>query len=90
MYFLNDETYKRNRLYGGGALEHSYSSTYALQAKPAYMFMLRDIIAHEFMHILTPLNLRSEASIPLISIIQNQALKISTFGYTKVLPNGCR
>ena len=60
MYFLNDETYKRNRLYGGGALEHSYSSTYALQAKPAYMFMLRDIIAHEFMHILTPLNLRSE------------------------------
>ena len=60
MYFLNDETYKRNGLHGGGALEHSYSSTYAFQAKPEYMFMLRDVIAHEFMHILTPLNLRSE------------------------------
>jgi predicted metalloprotease with PDZ domain len=60
MYFLNDETYKRNGLHGGGALEHSYSSTYAFQAKPEFMFMLRDVIAHEFMHILTPLNLRSE------------------------------
>jgi len=59
MYFLNDETYKRNGLHGGGALEHSYSSTYAFQAKPEFMFMLRDVIAHEFMHILTPLNLRS-------------------------------
>jgi predicted metalloprotease with PDZ domain len=60
MYFLNDDTYKRNGLHGGGALEHSYSSTYAFQAKPEFMFMLRDVIAHEFMHILTPLNLRSE------------------------------
>ena len=60
MYFLNNETYKRNGLHGGGALEHSYSSTYAFQAKPEFMFMLRDVIAHEFMHILTPLNLRSE------------------------------
>jgi predicted metalloprotease with PDZ domain len=60
MYFLNDETYKRNGLHGGGALEHSYSSTYSFQAKPEFLFMLRDVIAHEFMHILTPLNLRSE------------------------------
>ncbi|MEE9450376.1 MAG: hypothetical protein V3V72_10030, partial [Ignavibacteriaceae bacterium] len=60
MYFLDDETYKRNGLHGGGALEHSYSSTYALPAKPEFLFMLRDAMAHEFMHILTPLNLRSE------------------------------
>jgi len=60
MYFLNDETYKRNGMHGGGALEHSYSSTYAFQAKPEFLFLLRDVIAHEFMHILTPLNLRSE------------------------------
>jgi len=59
MYFLNAKTYKRNGLHGGGALEHSYSSTYAFPAKPEFMFMLRDVIAHEFMHILTPLNLRS-------------------------------
>lgn len=60
MYFLDDETYKRNGLHGGGALEHSYSSTYAAPAKPEFLFMLRDAMAHEFMHILTPLNLRSE------------------------------
>jgi predicted metalloprotease with PDZ domain len=60
MYFLSDDTYKRNGMHGGGALEHSYSSTYAFNAKPEFLFMLRDVIAHEFMHILTPLNLRSE------------------------------
>lgn len=60
MYFLSNDTYKRNGLHGGGALEHSYSSTYALSAQPEYLFMLKDIIAHEFMHILTPLNLRSK------------------------------
>jgi predicted metalloprotease with PDZ domain len=60
MYFLNDETYRRNGLHGGGALEHSYSSTYAFNAKPEFLFLLKDVIAHEFMHILTPLNLRSE------------------------------
>jgi predicted metalloprotease with PDZ domain len=44
----------------GGALEHSYSSTYALQADPRFLSMLKNIIAHEFMHILSPLNLHSE------------------------------
>ncbi len=43
-----------------GALEHSYSSTYALSADPRTLGWLKDDIAHEFMHILTPLNLRSE------------------------------
>ena len=60
MYFLNDETYKRNGLHGGGALEHSYSSTYAGPADVEYLPYLKDAMAHEFMHILTPLNLRSK------------------------------
>ena len=60
MYFLSDETYRRNGLHGGGALEHSYSSTYAGPAKVEYLPYLKGAMAHEFMHILTPLNLRSE------------------------------
>jgi predicted metalloprotease with PDZ domain len=60
MYFLSEEAYKRNKLHGGGALEHSYSSTYAGPTKPEYLYILKDAMAHEFMHILTPLNLRSE------------------------------
>lgn len=60
MYYLSDETYRRNGLHGGGALEHSYSSTYAGPAKPEYLYIIKDAMAHEFMHILTPLNLRSE------------------------------
>ncbi len=43
----------------GGALEHSLSSTYALSAKPEHLPFLKDIIAHEFMHILSPLHLHS-------------------------------
>jgi len=60
MYFLSDSTYERNGMNASGALEHSYSSTYAGLAKPEYLYILRDAMAHEFMHILTPLNLRSE------------------------------
>jgi predicted metalloprotease with PDZ domain len=60
MYFLSDSTYHRNGMYASGALEHSYSSTYAGLAKPEYLYILKDAMAHEFMHILSPLNLRSE------------------------------
>jgi predicted metalloprotease with PDZ domain len=60
IYFLSDSTYERNGMYASGALEHSYSSTYAGLAKPEYLYILKDAMAHEFMHILTPLNLRSE------------------------------
>lgn len=45
---------------GGGALEHSYSSLYTLPAIPHFLPALPGIMAHEFMHILTPLHLRSE------------------------------
>ncbi len=60
MCFFDQEDMQRNKLFGGGALEHSYSSTYALPAFPQVLNGLADIIAHEFMHVLTPLHLRSE------------------------------
>ena len=46
-------------LQSGGALEHSLSSTYALPDMPQYLPLLKNIIAHEFMHILSPLHLHS-------------------------------
>lgn len=48
---------------GSGALEHSYSSVYTLGEQPytvSYGDFLRDITAHEFFHIVTPLNIHSE------------------------------
>lgn len=61
MYFHDPrEAHGNPVLRASGALEHSYSSTYALPAMPEYLPILSDVIAHEFMHILTPLNLRSE------------------------------
>jgi predicted metalloprotease with PDZ domain len=47
----------------GGALEHSFSSVYTLSDQPysaSYGTFLRDISAHEFFHIVTPLNIHSE------------------------------
>ncbi len=46
-----------------GALEHSYSSVYVLREtpySPGYGLFLRNIAAHEFFHIVTPLNIHSE------------------------------
>lgn len=46
-----------------GAWEHSYSSGYVMQEKdltPDYAKRLTDIAAHEFFHIITPLNIHSE------------------------------
>lgn len=46
-----------------GALEHSYSSVYTLGEQPytvGYGDFLRNITAHEFFHIVTPLNIHSE------------------------------
>lgn len=47
----------------GGALEHSYSSVYTLPDQPysaSYGTFIRNISAHEFFHIVTPLNIHSE------------------------------
>lgn len=61
MYFSDTDAQARNSSFtSGGALEHSYSSTYALPARPEFLPLLGDIVAHEFMHIMTPLHLRSE------------------------------
>ena len=45
-----------------GALEHSYSSIYYMPESPiqAMNQQLRDFAAHEFFHIVTPLNIHSE------------------------------
>ncbi|RDV15984.1 peptidase M61 [Pontibacter diazotrophicus] len=45
-----------------GALEHSYSSVYFLPEMPEEQFSstIRDVAAHEFFHIVTPLSIHSE------------------------------
>jgi predicted metalloprotease with PDZ domain len=47
---------------GTGALEHNYSSLYVLPDYPQEYFIqpLKDIAAHEFFHIMAPLNVHSE------------------------------
>ncbi|MCV9388891.1 M61 family metallopeptidase [Reichenbachiella ulvae] len=47
---------------GFGALEHSYSSMYSLpELDPMRLAqIIRDVAAHEFFHIVTPLNIHSE------------------------------
>ncbi|MEX2117169.1 MAG: peptidase [Bacteroidota bacterium] len=57
---LDGPTFQRYGLTSAGALEHSYSSLYVLPVSPAGIGQLQGIMAHEFMHILTPLNLHSE------------------------------
>jgi len=48
---------------GVGALEHSFSSVYVLRDAPyngTYPALIKSITAHEFFHIVTPLNIHSE------------------------------
>ncbi|WP_210490730.1 peptidase M61 [Rufibacter aurantiacus] len=53
---------KPNRTGAYGALEHSYSSVYYFPEMPPTMLaeQVRNIAAHEFFHIVTPLNIHSE------------------------------
>lgn len=48
--------------FNAGALEHSYSSVYVLQEQfySTHISNLRNIAAHEFFHVVTPLNIHSE------------------------------
>jgi predicted metalloprotease with PDZ domain len=57
--YLNDKPTKSG---ANGALEHSYSSMYVLpEVDSAYLGQtMRDVAAHEFFHIVTPLNIHSE------------------------------
>ena len=57
---LDGPTFQRYGLTSAGALEHSYSSIYVLPMTLRGLTQLRSTMAHEFMHILTPLNLHSE------------------------------
>lgn len=60
-YFTDDNSFPNNLL--KGALEHSQSSVYVLSESNNFGWIkqaTRSIAAHEFLHILTPLNLHSE------------------------------
>lgn len=64
MYYFKDPKNMSIMGDGGlGALEHNYSSFYFLENYDDSAFVkqiVRDISSHEFMHILTPLNIHSE------------------------------
>lgn len=59
LIYLNDEFTLSGSM---GALEHSYSSLYSLQEDDAERIAqtVRDVAAHEFLHIVTPLNIHSK------------------------------
>ncbi|CAN0507203.1 unnamed protein product, partial [Scytosiphon promiscuus] len=59
LIYLTDKPSKSGMM---GALEHSYSSLYFLpEIDPKYLTQsIRDIAAHEFFHIVTPLSIHSE------------------------------
>jgi predicted metalloprotease with PDZ domain len=65
-YFENPEVALADKEKGGGgygALEHNYSSLYFLPEiafEPRLKSMVNEVSSHEFLHILTPLNLHSE------------------------------
>ena len=60
MCFLDQQSFMANGFMGAGALEHSYSSLFVYPAFGNYAAGVKDDMAHEFLHILTPLNLHSE------------------------------
>lgn len=58
--FRSPERAQNNNPSPIGALEHSYCSFYALNAIENHFNLLDQFMAHEFFHIVTPLNLHSE------------------------------
>lgn len=58
IYLVDDPTLSGS----WGALEHSYSSVYSLPEAAAERIgqMVRNVAAHEFLHIVTPLNIHAE------------------------------
>ncbi len=64
MCFLDQQEYQKIGFLGAGALEHSYSSFYVYPAAIRSLNNLKGDMAHEFMHILTPLNLHSNVIEP--------------------------
>jgi predicted metalloprotease with PDZ domain len=66
---LDMESFQRNNINAAGALEHSYSSLYVQPGMGGISQGVRNEIAHEFMHILTPLNLHSNIIQPFNFIV---------------------
>lgn len=65
MCFLGTEEFQRNSFVGAGALEHSYSSLFVFPLMVEGLSKeIQDDMIHEFLHILTPLNLHSEVIQP--------------------------
>lgn len=60
MCFLDVKTFMEVGFAGAGALEHSYSSLFVFPAAKGMFQEVQDDIAHEFLHILSPLNLHSD------------------------------
>ena len=60
MCFLDQESFIANGFMGAGALEHSYSSLFVYPGFGNYIREVQNVMAHEFLHILTPLNLHSD------------------------------
>lgn len=62
MYFPTNEKSTITQFGGYGALEHSYGSFYFLPELPneqSFKAMILGVVSHEFLHILTPLNMHS-------------------------------
>jgi predicted metalloprotease with PDZ domain len=59
MCFLDQEEFIANGFMGAGALEHSYSSLFVYPGFGNFITEVQNDMAHEFLHILTPLNLHS-------------------------------
>ncbi len=59
MCFLDEKTFQEIGFHGAGALEHSYSSLFVYPGFGEFGAGVQDDMAHEFLHILTPLNLHS-------------------------------
>ncbi len=64
MCFLDMPTFMKIGFAGAGALEHSYSSLFVFPAMGSLSTDIEGHMAHEFMHILTPLNLHSDVIQP--------------------------
>ncbi len=57
--FLDEQSFMNMGFQGAGALEHSYSSLFVYPGFGRFGSGIQDNMAHEFLHILTPLNLHS-------------------------------
>jgi len=69
MCFLDQESFIANGFMGAGALEHSYSSLFVYPGFGNYITGVQNDMAHEFLHILTPLNLHSNIIQPFNFVI---------------------